>query len=267
MFSNCTNLLSFTCFVTLVPVKKKTLLKWRTAPPERDTVNENSVTSVVLNYTELCEDEKPIISIDSSKPNEIHEELSNDSKTETLSDFTITDQEIDTTSQEDATEDKEKTCEPAPKLACDIESASVVTEKSLLGNTIDSSTDTVTALPPQSPEPLVVDIDEHTSESHDVAGTSASHDPTNTSISSDPTSSQDSGSTLASHDPVGSFVSHEPVSTSGSHDATGKVSGEKAHPDQTSDVKSNSGTDTPQQGKRKKVWVWFIIGISQLCFE
>lgn len=249
------------CFVALVPVKKQTLFKWRNAPPERDAVNENSVASVVLNDTELCDNDKPIISIDSSKPNEIHEELSNDSNTETLSDFTITDQEIDTTSQEDATEDKDKTCELVPKLICDIESASVVTDKSILSNNVDSSTDTVTALPLRSPEPLVVDINEHTSGSHDVAGTSASHDPTNTSVS------HDSTSILASHDPIGYFGSHDPTSTSGSHDTVGKVSGEKAHPDQTSDVKSNSGTDTPQQGKRKKVRVWFIIGISQLCFE
>ena len=248
----------FSFVVTLVPVKKQALLKWRTAPPKRDTVNENSVESVVLNDTQLCDDDKPTISIDSSKPNEIHEELSNDSKTETLSDFTITDQEIDATSQEDA---EDKTCEPVPKLTFDNESASVVTGKSLLSNNVDSSTDTVTVLPLGSPEPLVVDIDECTSGSHDHTNTSVSHDPASSSMSHDPTSIS------ASHDTIGSFASHDPSSTSGSHDATGKVSGEKAHTDQTSDVKSNSGTDTPQQGKRKKVGVWYIIGISQLCFE
>ena len=238
------------CFVILVPFKKQTLLKWRTTPPERDTrlpVNESIVASMVLNETELCEDDKPIIPLDSSKPNEIHEELSNDSKTETLSDFTIPDQEIDstTTSQEDAVEDKEH----VPKLTCESDATCDVTEKSLLNNNIDSSqTDMVTAnlSLPGSPEPLVVDDSstshEHTSASHDVA----LHDPSG---------SYDAVSISGSHDPAGTSATHDFANTSASHDAASKVSGEKGHTDQSFDVKSNSGTDTPQQGKRKKVAV------------
>ena len=214
------------CFVTLVPFKKQTLLKWRSTPVERDTgvpVNQSSVASVALNETELHEDEKLINSMDSSKPNEIHEELSNDSKTETLSDFTIADQEIDSTSQEDAAaedaaaEDAETTCEPVPKLTCDVESDATSAEKPSLDN-IDTSlstaqTDIVTATanssPPGSPEPLVVD-----------------------------------DSATCAH----------------------KVSGEKTHTDQASDVKSNSGTETPQQGKRKKVGCVVYFCYLQLCF-
>ena len=201
-------------FVTIVPFKKQTLLKWRTTPPERDTrlpVNECSVTSLVLNETELCEDEKPIKSMDSSKPNEIHDELiSNDSRTETLSD---TDQDITEdntiTSQEDITEDTERTCEPvlSDSFVEESDATSILTEKPLHINT-DTSTAPTNVLatsanlsPPGSPDPLVVDD---------------------------------------------SVTSHE----CGSHDP---IKGDKTHTDQAaSDVKS-SGTDTPQQGKRKKV--------------
>lgn len=182
------------------------------------------------NENELCEDEKPVKSMDSSKTSEIHEELSNDSKTETLSDFTIPDQEItednSITSQEDAVEDTERTCEPVSKLACDsvVESdgTSMITEKSLLSNTdttlstIQPQTDVISATtapvsPPGSPEPLVVD---------------------------ESLMLQEFGSA--------------------SRDAAGEIKCDKMSSDQTSDVKSSSGTDTPQQGKRKKVMVDFI---------
>lgn len=214
------------------------MLKWRTAPPEEDTrlpVNECSVASVVLNDNELCEDEeKPVKSLDSSKTSEIHEELSNDSKTETLSDFTIPDHEItednSIASQEDAVEDVERTSEPVSKLTCDPvvepDASSVITEKCLVSSppsVVQPLTDVIAATtapvspppPPGSPEPLVVDE---------------------------------------------STASHEPDSTS-----CDSAVGEKLSSDQPSDVKSNSGTDTPQQGKRKKVIVIFIFVILLHC--
>ena len=214
------------------------MLKWRTTPSEEDTrlpVNECSVTSVVLNENELCEDEKPVKSMDSSKTSELHEELSNDSKTETLSDFTLPDQEItednSISSQEDVVEDMERTCEPVvSKLTCasvvESDAASVVTEKPLHVNTdnvslstIQPATEATTAStvsvsppPPGSPEPLVVD---------------------------DSATSHECGSSM-------------------SHDAAGEVRSDKLNSDQPSDVKSSSGTDTPQQGKRKKVTKGYI---------
>jgi len=213
------------------------LLKWKAALPDKDArlpVNECSVTSVVLNETELCEDEKLVEPMDSSKPNEIHEELelSNDSKTETLSDLTLPDQEVtdnSIASQEETTEDLERTCESVPKLVCDsvVTSdatsvvTSVVTEKSLPNtdtplSTIQPQTDVITAnsapLSPRSPDPLIVD---------------------------DPTASHESGSRDAS-----------------------EIKSEKIGSDQPSDAKTSSGTDTPQQGKRKKV----TIGLSFVVF-
>ena len=222
-------------FVAIVPFKKQTLLKWRTTPPEEDTrlpVNECNVTSVVLNENELCEDEeKPVKSLDSSKTSEIHEELSNDSKTETLSDFTIPDHEItednSITSQEDAVEDVERTCEPVAKLTCDPvvepDPNSMITEKPLVSSTpsvVQPQTDVITAVtaplstPPGSPEPLVVD------------------------------------ELMTSHEP--GLVSCD-------------AAGEKLSCDQPSDVKSSSGTDTPQQGKRKKVTADCIFVILLHC--
>lgn len=212
-------------FVALVPFKKQALLKWRTTSCEGDTrqpVNECNETSLVLNETELCEDEKQPIK--SMEPNEIHEELSNDSKTETLSDFTIPDQEQEitedysTASQEDTIEDIERTCHPVPKLTCDSvtdnanSSSAVISEKCLL-NTATTETSTtiptneISTAPPLSPggspEPLVVD------------------DPT------------------ASHDNI----------------EINKVEKITSDHQQPSDVKTSSGTDTPQQGKRKKVQI------------
>ena len=183
------------------------MLKWKTTPPEKDIrlpVNEYSVASEVLNETELCEDEKLVNYMDSSQPNEIHEELSNDSKTETLSDFTMTDQEIteDSTIASQDDEDTETTCEA--NLAFDSvvepDTASVITEESLLSNTETSTAVVITS--PRSPDPLVADD---------------------------------------------SITSLECVA--GSHDS----GGEKIQTDQASDAKGNGGTDTPQQGKRKKV--------------
>lgn len=216
------------------------MLKWRTTPPEEEDtrlpVNECNVATVVLNENELCEDEeKPDKSLDSSKTSEIHEELSNDSKTETLSDFTIPDHEIteenSITSQEDAMEDVERTCEPVPnpKLTCDPavepDASSMITEKSLVSTTpsvVQPQADVMTAVtapvssPPGSPEPLVVDE------------LTASHEPGLVSC-----------------------------------DATG----EKLSCDQPSDVKSSSGTDTPQQGKRKKVTPDYIFVVLLRCIS
>lgn len=227
-------------FCCLVPFKKQTLLKWKTTPPEGDTnpcVNECNVTSVVLNENELCEDEKPVNnkSMDSLKPNEIHEELSNDSKTETLSDITIPDQEIaednSVASQEDTTEDMERTSEPVSKLTCDSVVESVAaSEKFLLStdatlSTVQPQADVASISPPASPEPLVVD------------DSAALHECT-------------------------------------SRDA-GELRTEKISSDQSSDVKTSGGTDTPQQGKRKKVivedifvYLFHIIYLSRfLCWS
>lgn len=202
-------------FCCLVPFKKQALLKWKVAPPDKDTRLPVNECSVVLIETESCEDEKPVESMDSSKPNEIHEELelSNDSKTETLSDFTIPDQEVtdnSIASQEETTEDLERTSDP--KLMCDsVVSSDATSEKSLPKtdtslSTIQSQTDIITVnsapLSPRSPDP---------------------DDPT---------------------------MSHE--SASASCDAS-EIRNEKISSNQPSDAKTSSGTDTPQQGKRKKV--------------
>ena len=193
--------------VALVPYKKQTLLKWKTTPAEKDIrlpVDEYSVASEVFNETELCEDEKLVNYMDSSKPNEIHEELSNDSKTETLSDFTMTDQEVteDSTIASQDDEDTETACEAnlASDSAAEPDTASVITEKSLFSNADTSTAVVITS--PRSPESLLVDD---------------------------------------------SITSLECVA--GSHDS----GGEKILTDQASDAKGNGGTDTPQQGKRKKV--------------
>lgn len=202
------------CSVTIVPFKKQAILKWKTTPSEGDPtlpVNEHSsTTSVVLNETGLCEDEKPTKHTDSS--NDILEELSNDSKTDTLSDFTIPDQEEGEdnsgVNQEERSEDLARTHEAISKLICDSVTGSdanaVVTEKSspnINMSTIQPQTDIITnSSPPGSPEPLTMD-----------------------------------------------------ESAMSSHDASEIIRTEKNNPDRPSEVKTNSGTETPQQGKRKKV--------------